>query len=63
MRVVASPGNSIKIDQTGKLPGRGAYVCKDVHEAPGQIKKSRIEYALRTKMEDDDWARLVTVMR
>ena len=29
LRVVKSPENVISIDKTGKMPGRGAYVCKN----------------------------------
>lgn len=30
MRVVRTPEGEIKLDRTGKLNGRGAYVCKSV---------------------------------
>ncbi len=29
VRVVKTPENDIKLDTTGKLNGRGAYICKD----------------------------------
>lgn len=29
LRVVKSPDGGIKFDQKGKLPGRGAYLCKE----------------------------------
>ena len=55
-RVVASPQGAIEVDTTGKLPGRGAYVC--VQCAAGDLRKGRIEYALRTGLSDARWARV-----
>ena len=37
IRVVKSPEGKIALDRTGRLPGRGAYVCPD----PECLKKAR----------------------
>lgn len=38
IRVVKTPENEIKLDTTGKLNGRGAYICK-CSECFGKAKK------------------------
>ena len=59
MRIVASRQGAVSWDPTGKMPGRGAYVCEDSACAASRISKGRLEHALRTKITDDDWAQLV----
>jgi predicted RNA-binding protein YlxR (DUF448 family) len=29
VRIVRTPGGELKIDETGRLAGRGAYLCRD----------------------------------
>ena len=41
IRVVRTPEGEVKIDETGKLNGRGAYLKKDV-EVFKKAKKSKI---------------------
>lgn len=40
LRVVKTPENEIKIDENGKLNGRGAYICKKI---------TCLEKAMKTK--------------
>jgi predicted RNA-binding protein YlxR (DUF448 family) len=61
-RIVATPLGAVVIDPTGRLAGRGTYVCKDglcVHEG---LKRGRLEHALRTKLKDDEWAGLLSAV-
>lgn len=46
-RVVRSPEGVVSIDTTGKAPGRGAYVCRNVD----CLKKARKSKALERKFE------------
>ena len=46
MRVVKSPQGEIAIDATGKMPGRGAYVCKDAQCLQKAVKTRQLERAL-----------------
>ena len=46
-RIVRSPEGVVSIDSTGKAPGRGAYVCRNVD----CIKKARKSKALERKFE------------
>ena len=54
IRLVCTENGVAEIDISAKKPGRGAYLCpkKDCWEAA--LKKKRLEYALRTKLSDDD---------
>ncbi len=49
---------SVKVDSTGKLAGRGAYLCVDpaCWHAPGLRK--RLGNALKTSLTDEDNRRL-----
>ena len=62
MRIVATPQGVVEMDPTGKLPGRGAYICADGVCAQGALQKDRIEQALRTGLNDDDWGRLTAAI-
>ncbi|MDP6403346.1 MAG: YlxR family protein [SAR202 cluster bacterium] len=58
-RVVASADGAVQTDRTGKLPGRGAYVCGDGSCLHIGIKRGRLEHALRTGLNDKDWAEVI----
>lgn len=60
VRIAATPEGSVQIDPTGKLPGRGAYVCGDGVCVQQGLKRGRLEYALRTKLENGTWEELVS---
>lgn len=46
IRVVRSPEGAIDVDNTGKKPGRGAYVCPDAVCLQQAIKSKRLQKAL-----------------
>lgn len=58
VRLVRSSGGSVKIDLSGKVSGRGAYVCSKEcwfrHDVPGKVARS-----LRLSVGDLDWDSLV----
>ena len=62
-RIAATPQGGVLMDPTGKLPGRGAYVCKDGACTHQGMKRGRLEYSLRTKLEDDEWTELVSSVK
>ena len=47
IRIVKTQSGEIKLDKTGKLPGRGAYICKDA-ECLKKAIKSPLSAAFRT---------------
>lgn len=52
IRIVSTVGD-IVVDTSGKLSGRGAYVCLSNECLEIAIKKKRISYALRAEVEQD----------
>lgn len=53
IRIVKDKQNQITIDRTGKLEGRGAYLCDDIKCLEKVIKSKRLEKALDTKISDE----------
>lgn len=54
LRIVRSAHtNEIKIDLTGKLSGRGAYICNNLDCLEKAYKAKRIERALESPISDD----------
>lgn len=52
LRIVVNKQNEISIDKTGKLEGRGAYICKKTECLDKVIKNKRLERALKIKIEE-----------
>lgn len=46
VRVVRTPTGEVKVDPTGKLSGRGAYVCPDPKCADVGLREQRLQHAL-----------------
>lgn len=58
IRIVKS-GEEIKLDRTGKLNGRGAYICDDV-ECAKKLKKGKlINKAFSCQVEDQVYDRIM----
>jgi len=59
IRVVRTPDGEIKIDATGKLSGRGAYLCPSSEECLKKaVKSNALERALETQISDEIFDRL-----
>jgi predicted RNA-binding protein YlxR (DUF448 family) len=54
IRLVSTEGGIAEIDVFGKKPGRGAYLCPKKTCWELALKKNRLDYALRTKLRDDN---------
>ena len=61
-RIVADAEGGVAVDSTGMLPGRGAYVCADGSCVDRGLKRGRLEYALRTKLGNEDWIRILAAV-
>ena len=46
IRIVRDPQGELHVDSTGKLSGRGAYICPDIACFDAAIKGKRLEKAL-----------------
>ncbi|MBN4064826.1 YlxR family protein [Dehalococcoides mccartyi] len=57
LRIVRTPKGEIVIDKTGRMDGRGAYVCQDSdHQSSNGsgdgVVRGRLSSAFRTKIDD-----------
>ncbi len=53
IRIVKSKDNEISIDRTGKMEGRGAYICDNEKCLEKVIKSKRLERVLETNISDE----------
>jgi predicted RNA-binding protein YlxR (DUF448 family) len=53
VRVVRTPSREIVLDATGRLAGRGAYLCADGSCWAAAVKKSAIERALGVPLPEE----------
>lgn len=53
LRIVKNKENVIKVDEIGKEPGRGAYICYNMECLKKAQKSKKIEKALGTKINDE----------
>ncbi len=58
VRVVLTPAGVCTVDETGKLAGRGAYLCHQLACWGRAVKGGRLAHALRGEVTADDKARL-----
>ena len=64
IRVVRAPDGSIRVDETGKANGRGAYLCRSRqcwHQAIGGTQpapKCRLASALKAGPTEGEWTEL-----
>ncbi|HHV14457.1 MAG TPA: YlxR family protein [Acholeplasmataceae bacterium] len=58
VRIVRTPEGEIKIDQTGKLNGRGAYLSKSLEAIKLAKTKNIIGKALETEIPDTIYEQL-----
>ena len=52
LRIVRTPKQEIKVDETGKLNGRGAYIKKDLEVLEKAKKSNILEKRLECTIED-----------
>lgn len=53
IRIVKNKDGNINIDKTGKLEGRGAYICDSIECLEKVIKSKRLERVLETKIDNE----------
>lgn len=62
IRIVKNKEGQINIDRTGKMPGRGAYLCDNIECLEKAIKTKRIDKIFETKIDDEIYEKLRGVM-
>jgi len=63
IRLVRVSGGGVEIDSTGKMSGRGAYLCPAQDCWETVINSGRLEYALRTNITQDIREQLVICLK
>ncbi len=58
VRVVRTPASGVQIDLTGKLAGRGAYLCRARACWSQALSSRRLITALKTSVSDEEMAAL-----
>ena len=53
IRIVSSKDGNITIDKTGKLSGRGAYICDNIECLEKVIKNKRLEKVLERNITEE----------
>ncbi len=58
VRIVRQPDKELKVDLTGKLNGRGAYICRNVSCLKKAVKTGSIARSLEISITDEIYKRL-----
>ena len=58
IRVVRNKEGEVSLDLTGKKPGRGAYLCRNIQCLEKSFKTKRLERNLETKISEEIYNKL-----
>ena len=58
VRIVKNKENEISLDKTGKVDGRGAYICDDIKCLEKLVKTKRLEKIFDMKIENEIYENL-----
>ena len=62
LRIVRTPEGEVKVDETGKLNGRGAYIQKDVNVLEKAQKSKILEKRLEVEIEDSVYEEIKNII-
>jgi predicted RNA-binding protein YlxR (DUF448 family) len=54
VRLVRTPDQGVKIDESGKASGRGAYLCRERKCWETALSEKRLDYALKTVLSEEE---------
>ncbi|PPD58715.1 RNase P modulator RnpM [Dehalogenimonas etheniformans] len=54
LRVVRTPEGQVLLDPSGRLAGRGAYLCREASCLNLALKDNKIEHILKVKISPED---------
>ena len=63
IRIVSSRDGIIEADTSGKMSGRGAYLCKSISCWEEGLKGNRLEHSLKTGINPENKNRLLNWIR
>ena len=59
VRLVRGDDGSVAVDTTGKLNGRGAYLCRDPACWTQAQRRKAVERALKVSLDEEAWQNLL----
>ena len=62
LRIVRTPEKVVKVDETGKLNGKGAYIKKDLAVLEKAMKSKILEKRLECKIEESDYEEIRNII-
>jgi hypothetical protein len=62
LRIVRTPDGEVKVDEGGKLNGRGAYIKKDLTVLEKARKSNVLEKRLECKIEDSVYEEIKNII-
>ncbi len=62
LRIVRTPEMEVKVDESGKLNGRGAYIKKDLNVLDAAKKNRILEKRLECKIEDSVYEEIKNII-
>jgi uncharacterized protein len=54
LRIVRTPDGRVALDTRGRLPGRGAYLCREAACLTAAVKGNQIEHVLKLKLNPEE---------
>lgn len=63
IRIVRNNVGEMNVDQSGKMAGRGAYICKCVACFDAAVKAKRLERAFKTRIPDEIYNNLRNMLQ
>ena len=54
VRIVRTPDQGVKIDESGKASGRGVYLCRDRKCWEKALSEKRLQHALKTGLSKEE---------
>ena len=60
VRIVRTTGDEVLVDASGKLNGRGAYLCSEPACWVGGVTRGKLSQALKTELRKSTRERLIT---
>lgn len=62
LRIVKNKENTIKVDEMGKEPGRGTYICYDIQCLEKAQKTKKLEKVLEIKLENELYEQMKNII-
>ena len=62
IRIVINKENEVKVDLTGKMQGRGAYICNNIECLEKAVKTKKLDRALNHNFTDEIYENLKNVI-